>query len=189
MSPPCVRWRSLILHTSTKGLYSWERGSSFWWDNDCSTNCICLSASNIVFRHASPNAGPTGLHLYSLSPHPALPPEEWTSKEKHGSHTAGSKRKTRYPVPSKWKATFKWKESSKTHGWAMARKDEMCKMLRFIPRSWSSDTLGFPSHQIPMLWIGRSGQPPTQCIYFLPGNDQSTILHTAPLRHNSKPDT
>lgn len=31
MSPPCVRWQNLTLHTSTKGLYSWERGSSFWW--------------------------------------------------------------------------------------------------------------------------------------------------------------
>lgn len=76
-------------------------------------------ASHTHTQHASPTTGPTGLHLYSLSAHPAPPEAERTSEEKHGSHAAWSRRKTRHPVPSEWKATFKWKESSKTHGWAL----------------------------------------------------------------------
>lgn len=61
--------------------------------------------------------GSTGFHLYSLSAHPALPEEERTTKEKHGSYVPNSRSKTRYPVSSEWTATFKWEESSKTHGW------------------------------------------------------------------------
>lgn len=69
-----------------------------------------------TLTHASPKTGPTGLHIYSLYAHPVLPEEEWTSEEEHGFNASGSRRKTRYPVPSEWKATFKWKESSKTYG-------------------------------------------------------------------------
>lgn len=37
-------------------------------------------------ERASPTAGPTGLHLYSVCAHPALSEKEWASEEKHGAH-------------------------------------------------------------------------------------------------------
>lgn len=125
-SPSCARWQSLILPTSTKELYSCEQDFSSWWNKCWSTDCIYFTLSNPGTEHASPTTGPTGLHLYSLCAHLALPEKEWTSEEKHGARAARSWRKTRHPVSSEWKSTFKWKESSKTHGWATENQDNLC---------------------------------------------------------------
>lgn len=46
MSPLCVRWRSRILHTCTKGLCSWERGS-FLWSVKCCWTVYCFHAPSL----------------------------------------------------------------------------------------------------------------------------------------------
>lgn len=74
-----------------------------------------------VIQPASLRADPTALHLHLLSTHPDLPAKEWTPEEKHGSHADISWNKAGYPGASKWKATFKWKESSEAHGWVKGR--------------------------------------------------------------------
>lgn len=122
-----------------------ESGVLFSGEHNAVQHIVCAHLhKNTGTQPASPTVGPTGLHLYPLSTHPALPEEERTAKEEHWSHTDSSRRKTRYPVPSEWKATFKWKESSETHGWDMEN-------YKTLFMSWGCGMVNLQSAFI--LWI------------------------------------